>query len=105
MKEMKLTQGQVALVDETEEKPLWSNLDITRAIIQNEVVGSYIPSPKVRTLLENMREDFKKKIAELEDKVMVMAKELTSTSNADRYYRGFNAGYDEAQRQGRLPHD
>lgn len=36
-------------------------------------------------------------ITKLEAELIVLSHELVSTDNADRYYRGFNAGYDHAE--------
>lgn len=36
------------------------------------------------------------KIAELEAQLASVSRELVSTDNADRYYRGFNAGFDQS---------
>lgn len=40
------------------------------------------------------RDSLEAKIAVLEAQLIVVSRELTSTGNADRYYRGFNDGHD-----------
>lgn len=45
------------------------------------------------------------RIAELEAQLVSVSRELVSTDNADRYYRGFNAGFDHATAQGWQPVD
>jgi BMFP domain-containing protein YqiC len=53
------------------------------------------------TIADNLREQnatLRARVAELEKAQVVMARELTSTDNADRYYGGLIDGYDHASR-------
>jgi hypothetical protein len=101
----------------TTPEPLWSDERIIEAVVSTGL--AYTVAIQVRTDYETERAAQSARIAELEqhlriavtalaicreqrdeaaDANLIMARELTSTDTADRYYRGFNAGYDHAIR-------
>lgn len=82
-------------------EPLYSDTELIQIGrgIKNRPVrwGAYANLFVLRDKYEAELATLLARIAELEAKLIAVSRELVSTDNADRYYRGFNEGYDLAE--------
>lgn len=84
--------------EQKQPEPLWSDERITAYIKGNRGAAQRgWTAWEVGDALKRVRDEYEAALAELEAKLIVVSRELTSTDNADRYYRGFNQGYDHAE--------
>jgi hypothetical protein len=86
----------------TTPEPLWSAERIEDEMLKYVhdpayIDGATIVATAMRDEYEADRAAHLARIAELEAQLISVSSELTSTSNADRYYRGFNDGFAHAE--------
>lgn len=82
----------------------WSNehlkvvaFEIATQYLMDKSAGKSTPMAQlIETKMIEMRNEYAELIATLETHLILVSRELASTDNADRYYRGFNDGYDHA---------
>jgi hypothetical protein len=84
--------------------PLWSDERVHRDLFNCHTPRGYykddeqyIAVIQAEALAVQMRDQYEAKLVELEAKLILVSRELVSTDNAERYYRGFNAGYELAE--------